>query len=255
MDPLQYVYLLQEREFVNNKEPVYKIGKTKQPNLQRVNSYPKGSVLLLQTFCNDCNKTEKGIIKLFDTKYKKRTDRCREYYEGNYMEMTIDIYKIINYEKEIEENKNKKIANEVVKDIIDDLITNVFTISEEKEVDKKKEIIIESEEKKIPKYLCECCNYITCKKQNYDKHILTPKHITNKEQNKTKEEIEAEKIYSCKICSKKYVTSMGLWKHKKICLEIHKNKINNTKNINEIEFINYIENNKEFLQNIINKIK
>ena len=30
MDPLQYVYLLQEREFVNNGEPVYKIEKTKQ---------------------------------------------------------------------------------------------------------------------------------------------------------------------------------------------------------------------------------
>ena len=30
------------------------------------------------------------------------------------------------------------------------------------------------------KFCCEKCNYSTIKKQNYDKHILTKKHIDNK---------------------------------------------------------------------------
>ena len=184
MDPLQYVYLLQEREFVNNKEPVYKIGKTKQANLQRFNSYPKGSVLLLQNCCNDCNKTEKEIIKLFDTKYKKRTDRGSEYYEGNYREMTIDIYKIINYEKEIEDEKIiKNVCNNDIK----------------------------------ANYSCDCCAYFTNIKRDYDKHNLTAKHISNKEQNKTKEIVEEEKKFCCEKCNKKYKSNVGLWKHKKVC--------------------------------------
>ena len=42
----QYIYLLQEREFIKTKEPIYKIGKTKQVNNKRFGQYPKGSVLL-----------------------------------------------------------------------------------------------------------------------------------------------------------------------------------------------------------------
>ena len=145
MDPLQYVYLLQEREFVNNGEPVYKIGKTKQANLQRFNSYPKGSVLLQQTYCNDCNKTEKEIIKLFDTKYKKRTDRGSEYYEGNFKQMIFDINKIIDIENEIEDKNNK--------------IT------------------------KIEQYSCICCGYNTIYKSNFEKHKLTIKHLNNCNEN------------------------------------------------------------------------
>jgi hypothetical protein len=43
-----YIYLIKEREFIKTKEPIYKIGKTKQEKLQRIKSYPNGSILLLQ---------------------------------------------------------------------------------------------------------------------------------------------------------------------------------------------------------------
>ena len=46
----EYIYLLQEREFFRKKENVYKIGKTKQLNYKRFNSYPKGSILFFLVY-------------------------------------------------------------------------------------------------------------------------------------------------------------------------------------------------------------
>ena len=43
----EFIYLIKEREFIKTKEHIYKIGKTKQENLQRIKSYPNGSILLL----------------------------------------------------------------------------------------------------------------------------------------------------------------------------------------------------------------
>ena len=60
-----YIYLIKEREFIKTKELIYKIGKTKQENLQRIKSYPNGSILLLYIITNDCDKKEKEIIQKF----------------------------------------------------------------------------------------------------------------------------------------------------------------------------------------------
>ena len=207
MDNPQYTYIIQEREFVNSKEPVYKIGKTKQQNQKRFSSYPKGSILIQQFYCYDCDNIEKQIITLFNTKYKKRIDIGNEYYEGNFKQMIIDIHKIIDLETEIENDKTKIIKNEIVNDIIDDLITNVITVSEKKKIKKEKKY----------NYSCSFCAYNTNIKQDYDKHIVSLKHISNKEQQKTIEEIEEEMVYCCLKCNKKYKSYMGLWKHKKTC--------------------------------------
>ena len=60
-----YIYLLQEREFIKTKENIYKIGMTQCENLKRFNQYPKGSCLLFQMICDDCKTIEKSIIKKF----------------------------------------------------------------------------------------------------------------------------------------------------------------------------------------------
>ena len=65
MMELQYVYLLQEREFIKTCEPIFKIGKTKQFHTTRFNQYPKNSVLISQISCADCDNIEKKIIELF----------------------------------------------------------------------------------------------------------------------------------------------------------------------------------------------
>ena len=95
---VNYVYLLQEREFIKTKENIYKIGMTKQENLERFHQYPKSSVLLLQTICKDCKKIETLVLKKFKETFKQRKDIGNEYFEGNYNTMMKIINSIVENE-------------------------------------------------------------------------------------------------------------------------------------------------------------
>jgi len=76
---------------------------------------------------------------------------------------------------------------------------------------------------KIPKYDCDICHTKTSNKKDYEKHLLTAKHLklsfgdktgdAGDDKNPQKEE------YTCEMCNKKYKSRNGLWKHKKICFE------------------------------------
>jgi hypothetical protein len=96
----QYIYLIQEREFVKNNERVYKIGKTKQPNFNRFKQYSKDSILISQISCLDCDVCEKQLIQIFKLKYLQRTDIGTEYFEGDYNSMTLDIMSNISAQLE-----------------------------------------------------------------------------------------------------------------------------------------------------------
>jgi len=87
---VNYIYLLQEREFLKTNETIYKIGKTTQMNYDRFKQYPNGSVLLYQTICDNCHTLEKELLSIFKNKFKHRKDIGNEYFEGNYKDM-IDI--------------------------------------------------------------------------------------------------------------------------------------------------------------------
>ncbi len=104
----QYIYLLQEREFIKTKEHVYKVGMTKKENYERFNQYPKGSVLLFQIICDNCKNIENQVIKLFKQNFKLRKDIGNEYFEGEYKNMIDIIYSTIKNEKE--ECENDKIT-------------------------------------------------------------------------------------------------------------------------------------------------
>jgi hypothetical protein len=93
-----YIYLLQLREFYNMKQPIYKLGKTHQEGLKRFQNYPKGSVLIYQSICGNCDYLEKIIIKFFKLKYIQKTDYGLEYFEGNYVDMKNDINIIIMHD-------------------------------------------------------------------------------------------------------------------------------------------------------------
>jgi hypothetical protein len=88
----EYIYLLQEREFISTNQNVYKIGKTKQENLARFKQYPKGSKLIIQILCTNCDVLESELIQNFRTKYTHRKDIGNEYFEGNYIHMIDDMY-------------------------------------------------------------------------------------------------------------------------------------------------------------------
>lgn len=92
MNSYNYIYLLQEREFINSKDPIYKIGRSTQEHTKRVGQYPKGSQLLLQITCVDCNRSEKILIESFKIKYKHKKEIGNEYFVGDYKLMMDDIY-------------------------------------------------------------------------------------------------------------------------------------------------------------------
>lgn len=100
-----YIYLLREREFVKSNEDIYKIGKTKQENLARFNSYPNSSQLLFHMICSNCDKIERNIINLFKRKYILRGEIGKEYFQGNLNYMLNDIiYEIFNYNINMKNN-------------------------------------------------------------------------------------------------------------------------------------------------------
>jgi hypothetical protein len=101
---INYIYLLQEREFIKTKENIYKVGMSQKENHKRFNQYPKGSILLFQMICNNCKNIEKCLIKIFKDNFKLRNDIGNEYFEGDYKSMIDIIYSTIKNEKEEYEN-------------------------------------------------------------------------------------------------------------------------------------------------------
>lgn len=85
-----YIYILYEREFLDKREPIYKIGKTRQTNFKRFNSYPKGSVIELFTHCKDCDSIETALINRFKTLFEHMTNVGNEYFKGDITDM-IDV--------------------------------------------------------------------------------------------------------------------------------------------------------------------
>ena len=91
----EYVYLIHEREFLNAKKPVYKLGKTTQWNCRRLQDYPKGSALILVWRVPNCHVVERQLIAEFDQKYKKRSDIGAEYYQGDVNKMKTTFTRIV----------------------------------------------------------------------------------------------------------------------------------------------------------------
>ena len=68
---------------------------------------------------------------------------------------------------------------------------------------------------KIPtKHICEPCNYITDNKKDYNKHLLTAKHIRLTDTNEKSQECCS---YMCNSCGNEYKHAPSLCKHKKKC--------------------------------------
>ncbi len=73
--------------------------------------------------------------------------------------------------------------------------------------------------KKSPIFSCKLCDYTTCKKCDFDKHVSTRKHdlMVSLETTETKKSQKVAQPNVCDKCKKKYNTRSGLWKHVKIC--------------------------------------
>ena len=65
-------------------------------------------------------------------------------------------------------------------------------------------------------FVCECCNYSSSRKSQYQRHLETDKHKIL--QNPTSKKFQTEKNYICD-CGKAYKHSSTLYAHKKTCIK------------------------------------
>ena len=120
----------------------------------------------------------------------------------------------------------------------------------------------ENDSKKLAKYCCEKCDFNTCSKNDYNRHLLTKKHNSSNSQCLAMEKTQ-KNSYICE-CGKQYMDNSGLWRHK------NKNNCNNnTVNSNILEFqdnvkvdmndpnliIEILKQNQDFKQLIIDQNK
>ena len=119
-----------------------------------------------------------------------------------------------------------------------------------------------NDKKNQKKYICETCNFLTINKKDFNRHLLTVKHINNinkkNEQNdlsNVKIDISNNKIddlntfFKCE-CGRKYPYRSSLYNHKKKCL-INSNNIIE-KNSSNISKDNHHEDLKELVCKLIN---
>lgn len=93
------IYMIRTREFLNAGKSVYKIGRTDQPVLNRTNTYPKGSELVLTCQCihNNPRYIENIIKKIFTEKFMLRKDLgSTETFEGDISNMRNCMLEIIH---------------------------------------------------------------------------------------------------------------------------------------------------------------
>jgi hypothetical protein len=94
---------------------------------------------------------------------------------------------------------------------------------------------------------CFFCDYSSSRKSQYDRHVLTSKHKNLTNANNLSS--DSSNIFNCKNCNKNYKSRVGLWNHKKKCVNINiiEEKINEP--IQEIStdlILNIIQQNQEF---------
>jgi hypothetical protein len=100
----------------------------------------------------------------------------------------------------------------------------------------------ENSQKSPHNFCCELCNYATSRKDQYDRHLSTSKHI--KTTNNNGKGGKVNKIYECLNCSKIFNDRAGLWRHKKKCNDVENISID----IHEIQKSNEIEELKAFMK-------
>jgi hypothetical protein len=64
---------------------------------------------------------------------------------------------------------------------------------------------------------CEFCDFNTCNKKDFNRHIDTMKHIRNKKQGIINKNTQKNPKLECSRCGKNYKNNSGLWRHSKTC--------------------------------------
>jgi hypothetical protein len=110
---------------------------------------------------------------------------------------------------------------------------------------------LKSRKKSPQKFHCECCDYYTSKKSDFDKHELTRKHLMELNGINWKSK---SRDFICKSCNRSYKSQSGLWKHEKKCQsqieEVKKIQQPNQNNLQDV-IVSLVQENKEMRQLIV----
>jgi hypothetical protein len=105
-------------------------------------------------------------------------------------------------------------------------------------------------------FYCKNCHYKSCKKQHFDRHLLTAKHKKSENVYKKGEKGEyVEKSYVCN-CGKQYKYRQSLYTHKKKCQteqNIQSVVIENTENKNLENLVVHLINENTEIKEIVKK--
>ena len=175
-----YIYLLQEREFINSNSNIYKIGKTEQENLKRFKNYPNDSKLILHITCKNCHICEKDILKIFREQFIQKKEIGNEYFEGCYMKMMKIIFSYIENEKDEIQVENIKIEKEKIK-----VEKGKIKVEKEKIKVEKEKIKVDKEKIKVEKIKLDKEKIIKVDKVNNE---------INVEKEKINNEIKVEQV-------------------------------------------------------------
>jgi hypothetical protein len=102
-------------------------------------------------------------------------------------------------------------------------------------------------------YCCKICDFNSCKITDYNRHLLTLKHIRNISATAVNTNLD-KNIYVCENCGKEYSDRTGLWRHKKKENCVNNSVTNNDdKNDKLIEYL--MKENKEMKDLILEIVK
>ena len=108
---------------------------------------------------------------------------------------------------------------------------------------------------KSQQFECKTCDFITCKKTNYDRHIQTKKHLDlHLADNDLQFSKKGASDNNDCICGKQFKHRQSLYKHKKNCKKSAINIEDLPENMSDKELIMYLlKENKEFKELIIDQ--
>jgi len=101
---------------------------------------------------------------------------------------------------------------------------------------------------------CNICDFKCSKQSNYDRHLLTGKHMFKQNLNNIEHKTCQNHILQCDICGKSYKGRNGLWYHKQKCKIIETN-LTNKNNNDDDDDDDEIINDKKLILMLINQNK
>lgn len=220
---MPYVYLLQPKEFIGTNG--YKIGISSKEDLNRLQSYGRGTEYIQFFKCDEYMSAEKELIKTLNDSENFKLVKGREYFAGDREEIINIFSDIMKKYISKRSNSSKNNTNEKI-----DIQKNVKQINYDKYY---KNSNINSTKK------CEACNYSSRDKYDFSKHIKTKKHLDNlKSKN------------ACSVCFKIYSNIGNKNRHEENCKN---NIVQNSKVIINNFVSNYNNFNDNKSENIQNK--